>query len=78
MSNQITTSPGNQNDTLAKFCSGGFFFDENVTNLCRPICGETNPLPLAIVITQRVSIIIGVIASLVVFILALTVQKKSL
>ena len=59
-------------------CSEGFFFDENVTNLCRPVCGEFNPTPYGVEILEKISVCIGFLASVILIVLALTVQKKTL
>lgn len=59
-------------------CSEEFFFDENVTNICRPICGELNPVPLGVQILYKISVVIGSIAAVTVIILALAVQREKL
>lgn len=59
-------------------CSEGFFFDKNVTNLCRPICGEFNPLVHAAVIFEIASLFVASIASVVVIVLALTARRKTM
>ena len=59
-------------------CSEGFFFDENETRLCRPICGEINPKHIGLQVLENVAICVCFIASVLMFILALTVQRDSL
>ena len=66
------TSPG---DKLV--CSDGFFFDENVTNFCKPTCGELNLQPIGVMV-QRGAVSISFIASILMFILALTVERETL
>ena len=72
-------STGNQSSGDAKLnCLKGFYFDENVTRLCRPICGEFNPTPLPIRIIEEAFIYMCFIGSIVMFIQALTVQRDKL
>lgn len=59
-------------------CSKGFFFDENVTNLCRPACGEFRQTKIEIQALENATICICFIASVAMFILALTVQRNTL
>ena len=77
---QGTSSPENSQDVVAdiKSCSDGFFFDANVTNICRPICGGFSPTPLFLQILYKISIVVGIIAAVIVVILALTVQREKL
>jgi hypothetical protein len=58
-------------------CSDGFYFD-NVTNLCRPTCGEVLVVPIGVQVVERTAISISFVSSVVVFILALTVQRDVL
>ena len=73
----LTTTPRNQTRGEILMCSDGFFFDENVTNLCRPTCGEFNPTSIGIQIVHRGAISISFIASVLMFILALAVQRET-
>ena len=59
-------------------CSGGFFFDGNVTGICIPLCGEFNPKPQVAVIAEVVSVCVAIVAAVVLLILAFTIQRKSL
>ena len=65
---------GNQTDQL--ICSEGFYFDVNATNLCRPTCGEFFPVGFASLIIIRSAVSISFVASVVMFILALTIQRE--
>ena len=65
----------NSSDPLV--CGEGFFFDENGTNLCRPTCGEFNPLSYGIVLTLRLFIAVCLAASLIMFVLVV-IQRKTL
>ena len=67
---------GNRN--LHLNCSEAFFFDENVTNRCRPICGEFSTIPLGALIIERGALVIGFIAAATVLVLAVTVQRDTL
>jgi hypothetical protein len=58
-------------------CSEGFYF-ENVTNLCRPTCGEVFVASIGVQVVERTAISISFVASVVVFVLALTVQREML
>ena len=73
-------STGNQSsgDDIQLDCIESFYFDENVTRLCRPICGEFSPVPLAVTIVEDILTIMSFIATIVMFILALTVQRDKL
>ena len=59
-------------------CSEGFFYDQNGTGLCRPECGQFEHASSGLVILERVSICIGLTVSVVMFFLALTLQRKTL
>ena len=59
-------------------CSKGFFYDANVSNTCRPLCGEFNPTSHFSLIILAISSITGIIATVVVIINAITVQRKKL
>ena len=80
LNDQVMPSTGNQSfeEDIELDCLEGFFFDKNVSNLCRPICGEFNPTPLVVTIVEDVFIVACFIASIMMFILALTVQRKTL
>lgn len=60
-------------------CSAGFEVDENGTNLCIPICGEFNPTSSVTVrnILEKVFTSLGFTSSVIIFVLALTVQRES-
>ena len=79
INDQIIPSLGNQSsgDDILE-CAEGFFFDENRTELCRPTCGEFGTTPLSVQIVEDVCVCICFIASIIVFIMALTVQRDSL
>ena len=79
INDQIIPSLGNQSsgDDILE-CAEGFFFDENRTELCRPTCGEFGTTPLSVQIVEDVCACICFIASIIVFIMALTVQRDSL
>lgn len=68
-------TPGNQ--LQSSDCSDGFFLDADI-NICRPTCGEFFPTPLVIQIIIDIFIVVCIIASVIVFILALTLLRKSL
>ena len=65
-------------------CSQGFFLDDedqngrNATNTCRPACGEFLRKPLALIIFEDLAIIGSIIACVLMFIMAATVQRKQL
>lgn len=61
-------------------CSEGFYFDEDVlgTNTCRPECGEFLRTPLVRQFFERFSIVVGIIGSVLVFLIAATVQREKL
>jgi hypothetical protein len=61
-------------------CSEGFFFDENASGICRPICGEFsfNTVPQASLIFYKIGIIASAITTVVVIILSVTVQRLKL
>ena len=65
-------------NTSSLDCSDEFFYDENGTGLCRPLCGRLNQKPLGTKILRPVSACVGIISAVIVFILALTVQRESL
>ena len=74
-----TIAPGNETSLDGQLvCSEGFYFDENGTNLCRPTCGEFFPASLSAQIIQRTALAISFITSVLMFILALTVQREVL
>ena len=60
-------------------CLEDFYFDTNGSELCRPICGEYDPTPssLHLIVISRASFILGVIASVLLFLIALIVQRDS-
>lgn len=74
----ITAHPDGYSYGNQLVCSDGFYFDEDETRLCRPICGEINPKHIGLQILENASICICFIASVLMFILALSVQKDSL
>ena len=59
-------------------CSKEFFFDENVTNLCRPTCGEFHQTKIGIQALENTTVCICFMASVTMFILALTLQRNTL
>lgn len=64
------------NDQLME-CSEGFYYD-NGTGLCRPECGMFGKISNGLAILERVAIFIGLIASVTMFVLALTLQRNTL
>ncbi len=71
-----STSHNESNEPFV--CSEGFFYDQNGTGFCRPKCGEFGYKQLGIVIPERIAMCISLIASVIVFILALTYQRSTL
>ena len=65
---------------LSPTCSFGFYLDDGIarTNTCRPECGKFLRAPLVRLFFERLSIVIGIIASVMVFIIAGTVERKKL
>ena len=78
MKNNVSDLRPDDQDPKRLVCSEGFFFDENATQLCRPICGEFNRLPLSVQIVEQMCVCICFIGSIMLFIMALTVQRESL
>ena len=70
----MTMAQGN----ISGQCQQGFFFDQNETEMCRPECGEFMLSPLASVVLSRLSYFIGLVASVVMFILAIMLHRKKL
>jgi hypothetical protein len=78
--NQTTTS-FNQDQVMEKEprqCSDGFFLDKNATNLCRPLCGEFRRTRFGVQVLENTAICVCLVASVIMLILALTVQRDSL
>ncbi len=59
-------------------CSEGFYFDENGTDVCRPRCGEFLHEPLAVIISEVTATCVGLISSVTLIVLALTLQRDTL
>lgn len=59
-------------------CPNGFFHDSNGTGICRPECGHFQSLSLFPLILERMSVCVGFIASVIMIVLALTLQRKTL
>ena len=65
-------------------CSQGFFLDDedrngrNATNLCKPACGEFLRKPVVQVVFEDIAICGSLIACVLMFIMACTVQRKTL
>ena len=72
----VLTSYNESNEPL--MCSEGFYYDQNGTGFCRPKCGIFGYKKLGIVIPERIALCISLIASVIMFILALTYQKSTL
>lgn len=65
-------------------CSEGFFLDDedtngrNATNLCKPACGEFLRKPVVQIVFEDIAICGSIIACVLMFIMATTVQRKTL
>ena len=65
-------------------CSEGFFFDDedsngrNATNTCKPACGEFLRKPLAQEFFENLGVCGSLVAGVLMFIIATTVQRKTL
>ncbi len=59
-------------------CSEGFFYDHNGTEFCRPECAGFGRIKNGLVILERVAICIGLVSAVAMFVLALSIQKKTL
>ena len=73
-----TTLQPFSSDDEPLMCSEGFFFDQNGTGFCRPECGEFRRTPLNLVIIERVFVSTSLVASVIMFIMASTFQRKRL
>lgn len=80
MKNASMTDNGTDNIT----CSRGFFLDDedrngqNATNTCKPACGEFLRKPLAQQFFENLGVCGSLVAGVLIFIMATTVQRKSL
>ena len=76
------TSPDNQNSsntTLNELeCSNGFYFDVNRSGLCLPECGEFSLIPLPVYILGCVIVVVCFISSMIMIIIALTIERHTL
>jgi hypothetical protein len=65
-------------------CSEGFFLDDedrngrNATNTCKPACGEFLRKPLAQQFFENLGVCGSLVAGVLMFIMASTVQRKTL
>ena len=59
-------------------CSDGFFYDQNDTGLCRPECAQFGRINTGLVVIERIAICIGLVASVALFILSVTLQRSTL
>lgn len=68
------------NQTPAPTCSDGFYLDDgqNGTNTCRPDCGQFLKKPFVRQFFENTAICVSIIASITVFVLAVTVQRKTM
>lgn len=73
-----TSNTSSSNMDMFLDCTDGFFFDVNGTGTCLPECGDFNPRFQALVIIEQISLWAGLVASVVLLILASTIQRKSL
>ena len=73
----VSTSINETNELLVS-CSEGFFYDQNGTGFCRPKCGEFGYKQLGIVVPEIIASCISLIASVIMFTLALTYQRSTL
>ena len=71
-------SSQDRTSNITLVCSEQFFFDENDTQLCRPICGEFNQKSTSKRVIDLLAACVGLIAAVGVVIIALTVQRKEL
>ena len=81
ISNQSTASFVHENQSSINLeCSDGFYFDENRTELCRPICREFIPIQSldTWAILDKVSIIQAGVVCAAIFITAVTVKRHTL
>ncbi len=59
-------------------CSEGYFFDANGTGLCRPECGQLQLAEIGLVIIVQVCGGIGLVTFVLMIVLAVTIQRKTL
>ncbi len=65
-------------------CSQGFFLDDedrngrNATNTCKPACGDFLRKPLVQIVFEDIAICGSIIACVLLFLMAFTVQRKTL
>ena len=59
-------------------CPNGLFYDQNGTGICRPECGQFRRSSLVVEFFQILSVCTGFVASVIMFILAFTLQRKTL
>ena len=65
-------------------CSRGFFFDDedkngrNATHTCKPACGEFIRKPVAQEFFENLGVCGSLIAGVLIFIVATTIQRKTL
>ena len=76
--NDTSSGNGMVNVELFLNCSDGFFFDENMTEICIPECGEFNPRYDAVVYIEEIAVFVGFVAAIILLILAFTFLRKSL
>ena len=77
MTNTSDLNDQSSGEDIPLNCIESFYF-ENVTKLCKPICGKFNPVPLAVTIVEDIFTVMSFIAAIVMVILALTVQRDKL
>lgn len=93
-SSQITVPPSNSPTTTApddtecenvtidgtcndnqSLCVEGSYLDVNDTGICRPTCGEFMKREIAL---KQIAFVLGFISCIMIFILALTIQRDAL
>ena len=57
-------------------CNVGFYFDWNGTGLCRPECGSFRRVSLWRLIMEKMAICSSFIASVFMFVISFTIQRK--
>ena len=76
-----TSSAGLENDSadnLPLECAENFFFNENGSAICVPICGEFSFIKREIRIFNKVVVSVCFIASVTMIVITLTIQRKKM
>lgn len=76
-SSKSCAAPTDQTDSPVT-CSDGFFYDLNATGCCRPECGTFGRIKKGLAIVEHISVCVGLVAALLMLVLALTIQRSSL